>query len=151
MIFPLFGLALAIIVCASAFWKGGREEQIAAGGLLMSWAVTIALRDRSWVGMQWSAFAADACLLALLVGLSLRTQRYWPLAAAAFQLLCFVTHVARIVDPGVRAWAYATGQVVWSQLVFWALGVGVWNTWRESRQPDIADDALMAGPGETRR
>ena len=114
----------------------------------MSWAVTIALRDRSWAGMQWSAFAADACLLVLLTALALRTERYWPIAAAAFQLLCFVTHIARIVDPGVRAWAYATGQVVWSQLVFWALGVGVLNVWRDSRQLAIAADEPA---GATRR
>ena len=150
MIFPLFGLALAIVVCASAFWKGSREEQIAAGGLLMSWAVTIALRDRSWAGMQWSAFAADGCLLILLTALSLRTARFWPLAAAAFQLLCVVSHVARIVDPGVRAWAYATAQVIWTQLVFVALGVGVWNTWRQGRQAIAVDDPIT-GPGATRR
>lgn len=114
----------------------------------MSWAITIALRDRSWVGTQWSAFVADGCLLAVLTAISLRTKRYWPLAAAGFQLLCFVTHVAKMVDPGVRAWAYATAQVIWSQLVVVAIGVGVWNAWREGRQPAIADDDPA---GATRR
>ena len=132
--------------------RGGREEQLAASGLLMSWAVTIALRDRSWIGTQWSAFGADGCLLLLLTAISLRTKRYWPLAAAGFQLLCVVTHVARTIDPGVRAWAYATAQVIWTQLVFVALGVGVWNTWRDSRHPASAADDPMAGPaGATRR
>jgi len=129
-IYPWLGLALTVLVCAGAFLRGDREEQLAAGGLLMSWAVTIALRDRSWVGTQWSAFAADTCLLVLLTAIALRSRHFWPLAAAAFQLLCVLTHLARMVDPGVRAWAYATGQVIWSQLVFVALGVGVWNTWR---------------------
>jgi uncharacterized membrane protein (UPF0136 family) len=150
VVFLLFGLALTIGTCASAFWKGGREEQIVAGGLLMSWAVTIALRDRSWAGTQWSAFVADACLLVLLMAISMRTRRYWPLAAAAFQLLCVVTHVGRMIDPGVGGWAYATAQVIWSQLVFVALGVGVWNTWRAGRQPAIADDPIT-DPGATRR
>ncbi|MFL5296250.1 MAG: hypothetical protein ACJ798_07700 [Phenylobacterium sp.] len=135
-IFPWFGIALTVTVCAGAFWKGGREEQLAAGGLLLSFAVTLAMRDRTWAGTQWGALGADICLFILLAAIALRTKRYWPLAAAAFQLLCVLTHVARMIDPGVRAWAYATGQVIWSQMVFWALGVGVWNTWRRQVRED---------------
>jgi hypothetical protein len=142
---------LTVSVCAGAFWKGGREEQLAAGGLLLSFALTVALRDRSWAGIQWSAFVADICLLILLTAIALRTERYWPMAAAAFQLLCVVTHLARLVDPGVRAWAYATGQVIWSQLLVVAIGVGVWNAWRGGRQPARAADDPITDPGATRR
>jgi hypothetical protein len=149
-IYPYFGLALTVAVCGGAFWKGGREEQFAAGGLLLSWAMTIALRDRNWVGTQWSAFAADTVLLLLLTGIALRTKRYWPLFAAAFQFLCVLTHVARTIDPGVRAWAYATGQVIWSQLVFVAVGVGVWGVWR-GRAQLANSEAPTPAPGATRR
>ncbi len=144
------GLAITVIVCGGAFWKGGREEQMAAAGLLLSWLATLVLRDHRWGGTQWGAFGADTCLFLLLAGIGLRSRRYWPLAAAAFQLLCVVTHVARVMDPGVRAWAYATGQVIWTQLVFVALGVGVWNTWRASRHLAIAGEP-MADPGATLR
>ena len=68
----------------------------------------------------------------------MRTPRYWPLVAAAFELLCVVTHVARIIDPGVMAWAYATAQVIFTQLVVVAIGVGVWNHWRETRALPVA-------------
>jgi hypothetical protein len=149
-IYPWFGLGLTIAICGAAFWKGGREEQSSAAALLLSLAATLALRDRSWMGIQWGAFASDILLLVFLVVLALRSKRYWPLCAAAFQLLCVVTHVARIVDPGVRAWAYATGQVIWSQAMMLALGVGVLNTWRAERQ--VARAAIPAGtPGATRR
>jgi hypothetical protein len=133
-IFPWFGIFLTFTVCGGAFWKGGREEQLAAGGLLLSLAVTIATRDSNWVGTQWGAFVPDVVLLGLLTAISLRTSRYWPLTATAFQLLCVLTHIARMIDPGVRAWAYATGQVIWSHGVLWTIGVGVWNTWRASRR-----------------
>lgn len=144
------GLAITIAVCGGAFWKGGREEQVAAGGLLLSWVATLILRDPKWVGTQWGAFAADICLLILLTALALRSQRYWPLFAAAFQLLCVVIHVARIIDPGVRAWAYATGQVIFSQWVFFAVGVGVFTHWRRARQT-AATAPPTAVPGATRR
>ncbi|MFI4949775.1 MAG: hypothetical protein ACHP7A_01920 [Caulobacterales bacterium] len=149
-IFPWFGVVLTITVCAGAFWKGGREEQQAAAGLLLALAVTLAMRDRTWVGTQWGAFAADVCLFAFLTFIALRSKRYWPLAAAGFQLLGVATHLARTLDPGVRAWAYATGQVIWSQLVFWALAVGVFNTWRARRQETVSGGAVTE-PGATRR
>ena len=66
----------------------------------------------------------------LLTWIAIRSPRYWPLFAAAFQLLCVIIHVARLIDPGVRAWSYATGQVIFSQMVVIAVGVGVWNSWR---------------------
>ncbi len=147
---PWVGLAIAVIVSGGAFWKGGREEQIAAGGLILSWLVTIVLRDPNWVGAQKGAFVADTCLLVILLMLALRTKRYWPLAATAFQLLCVLTHIARIVDPGVRAWAYATGQVIWSQWVFFAVGVGTWNRWRGRRRLALAGTPMTA-PGAPRR
>jgi hypothetical protein len=149
-IYPYFGLVLTVVVCGGAFWKGGREEQLAAGGLLLDWAMTIALRDRSWIGTQWAAFAGDVGLLVILTAISMRTKRYWPLAAAAFELLCVVIHVARTIDPGVRAWAYATAQVIFTQLVVVAIGVGVWGTWRGGVHP-ATNDAPTPEPGATRR
>jgi hypothetical protein len=147
---PWVGLAIAVITCGGAFWKGGREEHVAAGGLILSWLTTIVLRDPRWVGTQWGAFGADICLLILLTAIALRSRRYWPLFAAAFQLLCVITHIARMADPGVRAWSYATGQVIWSQSVFFSLGVGVFNTWRRERQL-ATSGSPVTDPGVTRR
>ena len=149
---PWVGLAITVIVCGGAFWKGGREEQLAAVGLMLSTLTTVFLSDRRWVGLQWSAFAADTCLLLLLGWIALRTPRWWPLPATAFQLLCVAIHVARLIDPGVRAWAYATGQVILSQWVFFAVGVGTINTWRASRRQLAANTPTpVAEPGATLR
>jgi len=147
---PWVGLTLAVAVSGAAFWKGGREEQVAAAGVLLSWLATLVLRDHRWLGTQWGAFGADVLLLFLITAVSIRTQRYWPLMAAAFQLLCVLTHVARMIDSGVHAWAYATGQVIFTQAYLWAIGVGVFNTWRAGRQP-AASAAPTAEPGATRR
>ena len=148
---PWVGLTLTVVVCGGAFWKGGREEQVAAAGVLLSWLATLVLRDPRWLGTQWGAFGADVLLLILITVISIRTQRYWPLIAAAFQLLCVMTHVARMIDPGVRAWAYATGQIIFTQFYLFAVGVGVWNTWRREAQPATNDAAPITDPGATRR
>ncbi len=151
-LFQWFGVTLTIAVCGGAFWKGARAEQEAAAGLLLSFAMTLALRDWKWQGIQWGAFASDACLLLLLTWIAIRSPRYWPLFAAAFQLLCVIIHVARLIDPGVRAWSYATGQVIFSQWVFLAVGVGTINTWRASRRQLAASMPLpTADPGATLR
>jgi hypothetical protein len=137
---PWVGLTLLALVFGAAFLKGGREEQVAAGAVLISLVATIVLRDPRWVGLQWGAFVSDVLLLLALTALALRTARYWPLAAAALQLLCVSIHLARIVDPGVRAWAYATGQVIFTHLLLYTIAFGVWGTWRASRtqqQPDL--------------
>jgi hypothetical protein len=80
----------------------------------------------------------------------LRSRRYWPLFAAAFQLLCVVIHIARLADPGIRAWAYATGEIIFSQWVFFAVGIGTINTWRANRQP-VTRELPITDPGATRR
>jgi hypothetical protein len=131
---PWVGISLAVVVCIGAFWKGGREEQLAIGGVILSWLVTLLLHDPSWAGTQWGAFICDVALLTLISAIAIRTKRFWPLVAAAFQLLCVMIHVARMVDPGVRAWAYATGQVIFTQLFMITVGVGVLNRWRDERR-----------------
>ena len=139
-----------VAVCGGALWKGGREEQVAAGAMLIAVLATLFLRDQSWSGTQWGAFVSDFGLLTVYVMIALRSPRFWPLFAAAFELLCVVTHIARILDPGVRAWAYATAQVIWTQWVLFAIGIGTFNTSRRNRQL-AAIDSPSAAPGATRR
>jgi hypothetical protein len=140
---PWFGLALTVLVCGAAFWKGGREEQIAAGGLLLGWIATLVLRDPRWDGAQVGAFVVDGAFLALLTALALRSDRYWPIATAGFQLLAVTTHAARVLDKHLSGWAYATAEVIWTQLVLVALAVGVWGTWR-ARGRAVAAQGLEA-------
>lgn len=146
---PWFGLVLTAVVCGGAFWKGGAEEKGAAGALLFCWVATLVLRDPRWGGTQWGGFAVDVGFLAILGAISLRSVRFWPLFATAFQLLAVLTHAARVIDPQLQPWAYATAGVIWTQLVLWSLGVGVWNAWRAARQPAMS--AAPEAAGATRR
>ncbi|MGH6884268.1 MAG: hypothetical protein ACREFM_25325 [Hypericibacter sp.] len=146
-----FGLALTTAVCGSAFWKGGREEQAAAGAFLLAWVGTLIVRDPHWLGAQMGAFVIDILFLAVLTAIALRSPRYWPIAAAAFQLLAVLTHAARMADPAVRGWAYATASILWTQLVLIAMGVGVFGSWRESRHLARTAGDPTTDPGDTRR
>jgi hypothetical protein len=92
---------------------------------------TVVLRDYSWPQLQLAGFVVDVLLLLLLLWIALRSPKYWPLAAAGFQLLAVLTHVAKMIDPGLQQWAYITAIVIWTYLLMITLGVGVWNCWRD--------------------
>ena len=107
-----------------------RFVRLTAGGLLINVAATVVMRDYSWPQLQYPGFIIDVLSLVLLLAIALRTDKFWPLAAAAFQLLVVLTHFAKMIDPNLGQWSYMTAIVIWTYLLMTALGVGVWNSWR---------------------
>jgi hypothetical protein len=132
---PLWlGLAFTFGVCGLALWKGGLDERLAAGGFILSWIGTLALRDPTWRNTQWGGLVVDACFLVLLVGIALRSRRYWPMFMAAFQLLGVITYCAHLADNKIAAWTYASATIIWTDLCLLALLVGAIGTWRTRSQ-----------------
>jgi hypothetical protein len=145
---PWIGLAIGWTVSLAALWTGGRSERAVALGFLASWFTTALTKDRAWSGLQWGGFVGDALFLALLLCVALRSRKYWPLFAAAFQLLAVVTHAALLIDNKVGAWAYITAGVIWTYLLLFALAFGTWGSWRERQ---LAKVGLATEPGAMRR
>ncbi|HEV2532497.1 hypothetical protein [Phenylobacterium sp.] len=137
--------------CLFAIVKGGREERIAAVYFALAALAAPWLLDRRWAGTQWAMFAVDLGYLALLLTLAMRSPKWWPIPAAAFQLLAVVTHIASLVDHQLRAWAYVTAGVIWTYLGLAAIVVGTFNHWRGRPQPAAKAVPAMAEPGATRR
>jgi hypothetical protein len=133
------GPLILLLVSGAAFWKGGSEERYVAAGILLSFAVTVFTRHNRWEHVESAVFVADISLFIALVVISLKTPKFWPMAAAGFQLLAIMTHVAKVMDAGLQQWAYVTAGVIWTYLLLAALGVGVWNTWRNASQPTDAE------------
>ncbi|HEX3699744.1 MAG TPA: hypothetical protein VHV27_03630 [Phenylobacterium sp.] len=148
---PWLSIGLFLAVCLAALWKGGREERIVAVAFLLNTAVSYLLLDYRFSGTQWGEFAVDAAFFLVLGAVALRSSRYWPIAAAAFQLLAVVTHAASVLDRHLGGWAYLTAGIIWTQMVTLSLAVGTYNRWRERRQPAAIETAAMAEPGATRR
>lgn len=130
---PAVGLTILFCISIAAILRGGPEERITVAGLLANITVTVLLRAPTGHHFQGVGFTADVLLLVLLLGVALRSAKFWPLAAAAFQLLAVITHVAMLVAPNVDRWAYLTAIVIWTYALLIALGVGVWNRWRSAR------------------
>ena len=125
------GIAVGWAIAGAALWKGGRSERIVAAAFLIAWLATAVTRDRHFVGPQWSGFVIDGAFLVVLLGVALRSVRYWPLFAAGFQLLAVLTHAARVIDPTVGGWAYITAGVIWTYFTLFALAAGTWGAWRD--------------------
>lgn len=120
-----------LIVSTYAWWRGGRVERAVAVANVIAWVATIAVQNRTnWVDPQWGMFTVDVLFLGVLLVLVVRTDRFWIMPAAAFQLLGVVTHAAIIADDGVRARAYITALILWSYLVLITLAVGAHLHWR---------------------
>jgi hypothetical protein len=131
---PWLAILVTVLVCGGALWKGGWEERVAAGVLLVTFAFTLLLRDASWPRVQVAELAADVGGLAVFFVIALRSRKWWPLSAAAFELLVVMTHVGKMLDPLMHQWAYLTAIIIWTYLILISLGVGTWNHWRARRQ-----------------
>lgn len=136
-------------VCALAAWRGRDPERLAAAGYLAAWALTVVVFKDGSRDIQWAVMLIDLGLLVLLLGLALRSRRFWPLFVAAFQTLAVGTHAARALDTGVSGWAYLTAVLVWGYLAMAAIGYGAWTAPR--RYAEIEADEVNALPGATLR
>jgi hypothetical protein len=146
---PWLGIALGWLVCGGALWKGGLSERFVAAGFLLSWFADAMLKDHRFVGPQWAEFASDTAFFVLILVVALRSGRYWPLFAAAFQLLEVITHTASIVARHLSAWAYITANVIWTYLLLGSLAYGVWGHLRRGAHPEDSD-AATRDPGGAR-
>lgn len=119
----LVGAGALFVTSWLAFRHGGRDEQIAAAAFIIATLVT-RLFHATYAHVELSVLAVDCTLLAGLMALALTSDRFWPMYAAAFQLLGTVVHVASMTETGNFSWAYAVALIFWSYAVLVALLVG---------------------------
>ena len=77
-----------------------------------------------WVRIEAGIFAIDIVALFALIYLTLKSDRFWPMWASAFQLLAVAIHTAVMIAPQVTPWAFATGAVFWAYPMLLALAIG---------------------------
>lgn len=120
----VFNVMLAL-VCGYALWRGGAPERIAAVAFAAAAAVTYAFMYNYGFGsLSALYFALDVALFAAIAGVSIIADRFWPMWAAAIQLVIVAVHAAKALRPELLPFVYyvATAKLAYPMVVL--LGVG---------------------------
>ncbi len=134
----LFSLAVLLACCGLAVWRGRWVERVAAAAMTAAWfASPLVQDDQQTLGAQSGVLTVDVLLLLVLLWLALTTDRWWTMAAAAFQGVSALIHLAAAIDREIIPRAYYVAGNLVSYLVMGALLVGAWNAGRRERpHPD---------------
>lgn len=139
----IFGFCLTYLSLGLLIWKGRRPEREAAVGLyvaqlLSGWVDHLVLGE-----FRWAVALVSAGLLAWLVHLSLRYNRWWLLFAAGAQLLALGTHVSSLVGPDALTWSVVTTRMVaWVQIMV----LGLFGVWEANAAPYANQKPARAKP-----
>ena len=121
-----------VLVCAFAILKGDRTERLGAGLLLVSWAASAsAQHSAGLLNTQYSILAIDIIVLVVLSVLAWRSERSWPMWAAAFEAIGLAVHIARAAGLRIGGVPYIAAVNLSAFGLTGALLVGTIIVWRE--------------------
>jgi hypothetical protein len=118
--------ALLAATSAYALRKGGKDERQGIVALLMAVLLTqvAAQWGPGWNGPEIGVMIVDAALFIAFVAIAYRSRKFWPIWAAASQLVAVLTHWVVILNPSIVRTVYATAQPFWVFPVIIAIALG---------------------------
>lgn len=110
-----------------AFRRGGWEERLAIVGVIANAYLTVLVASPKAIlfnHLETPILLVDIGLLALLLGISLRTAKFWPLWITAMHALSTLAHLSPFV-PHMQPLGYwrAAASLSWPMLVILILGI----------------------------
>lgn len=127
-------LILQLGVCSYAYWRGAAPERIVATVMLAAVAANMSLAligPVAFYGVELGIVLIDCAMLAALLGVALRAERFWPIWMTGLQAVALAAHLAKLASPAVMPVAYATMLAFWSYPMMAILAVG---TFRHTRR-----------------
>lgn len=119
-LFALLRLIYAVcltLTCIVGFGWGGRTERAGAMIVLIA-SLTTMMVERpglfDWRDGRDGLIILDVLVLIALLALALRSRRFWPLWATAFQLIAVSSHLMMFLEPHRILQAYALLQGFWA-------------------------------------
>ena len=113
----LFG-ALMWAVFIYALRRGGWAERVAAGSTVLGTYLTLLTASPSTIRfkhVETPVMLVDMAVLLVLLAISLRSNKFWPLWLTAMQGLTVFAHLSPFI-PHMLPWAYWRASAVWSWL-----------------------------------
>ena len=143
----LINVAALVLACAIAFWRGREPERLGVSIVAIGFIVTpLVERRENWLQPQYGILAVDVMILAALVVMAFRYDRYWTVCAAAFQTVAVLTHFAFLIRPGALYRAYYFANFA---IGFLILGTVVGGVLIERGAPYRRRRPLSPGPPST--
>ncbi len=102
---------LLLVSCGFAAVRGGKPEQWAAAALLTAAGATLLInlpRSAHFRNVETEVLLVDLALLAALVVLALRANRFWPIWITALHASTVAVHLAKAANPELVWPVYAT-------------------------------------------
>lgn len=135
---PLLFRLMLLLIVLYAFFRGGREERLAAGmSLIAAIATTLVLSPlhERFATVEFAVLAIDALLLAGFIAIALGSKRFWPLWVSGLQLTTIFGHLFKLIDANLMSKAYAASLNFWAYPIILILGVATWRggRWRNGR------------------
>ena len=137
MLLSVLGFAVLAMSCFVALRWGGSDERMAAVGLIVAVIASNIVSGGSYGHTETGVLIVDVTLFFGLLALALRSDRFWPMWAAAFQLVATMVHVGSMTETGDFAWAYYVALIFWTFPVFIALLAGTWFEGRNRREWEL--------------
>lgn len=117
-------LALLTGTCTFALVRGRTDERLAACAMLLAALLSPIAMASGYSAPETGVLGIDLGLLAFLIVLALKSDRFWPLWAAGFHVIGTSIHLATFVEVDIWPPAYGAAQGFWAWPVLVALLTG---------------------------
>jgi hypothetical protein len=125
-------LVFLVGTLAYALLRGGPDERSGAItiliGVLLTQVVSVVGPSGNmapgWFGPEIGVMVTDVAVFIAFVAIAYRSKKFWPIWAAASQLVAVLTHWTVILDPSIVKMVYTTAQPFWVFPMLAALVLG---------------------------
>ncbi|MEA3031701.1 MAG: hypothetical protein QOG13_3026 [Sphingomonadales bacterium] len=114
---PIVFFAIFFAACGYALWRGGAPERAVAACFLVAGLATPLLdlpQVQRFYSVAIGVFAIDLLLLAALLAIALRADRFWPMLVASLQAIIIIAHLVKFANPELIRRAYAMMIALWT-------------------------------------
>ena len=125
---------IAMAICGVAFWKGDQPLRLAAGVIVVGWALSALTGQRDKFGMNYPLSIIDTNTALILVWISMRWRRVWCAVLAALTIVTVLIPFVAMVDRDIHFYNRAASNNVVAILQLIVLLVAIWLTVRARRR-----------------
>lgn len=136
MLSPFSYLILLAAVSAYAFVRGNRDARWAAVVCILATIATKLVHSpltNRFAEVEVGVMIVDLAALAGFTAIALRSDRFWPLWVAGFQLTTTFAHLFKAIQFELVPQIYAVAARFWVYPIFLVIVVGTWRSHQRRR------------------